>query len=112
MQTDDDNNHPYALHALPGQKSKIIRFNDMIPPSVHTLLSCAFSQNGKTHACIQMYSSKKFPYRSMFGNGKRIWLISTTHHVQPEWDMLNIPDDHKHNFYDERVIRQVIHEAE
>ena len=107
-----DQDHPYAIHALPGLKQKIIRFNDMIPPSVSTLLSVGFSRSGKTHCCIQMYSNKNFPYRSMFGNGERIWLISPTHHVQAEWEMLNIPDTQKHSGYSEQVLREVIRLAE
>ena len=35
--TSDDNpeveeEHPYAIHALPNEKKKIVRFNDSLPP--------------------------------------------------------------------------------
>ena len=109
---DVEEDHPYAIKELPGQKSKIIRFNEMLPPSVHTILSVGFSRSGKTTAAIQLYSNKKFPFKAMFGNGERIWLISPTYHVQAGWELLNIPMDHKHRAYDERVLEQVIREAE
>ena len=84
----------------------------MLPPSVHTILSVGFSRSGKTTAAIQLYSNKKFPFKAMFGNGEGIWLISPTYHVQSGWELLNIPMDHKHRIYDERVLEQVIREAE
>ena len=111
-ENDNQEEHPYAIHALPNEKRKIIRFNENLPPSVHTILSVGFSRCGKTTSAIQLYSNKKFPFRAAFDQGRRIWLISPTHHVQECWNLLNIPDNQKHNHYDEQVLRDVISEAE
>ena len=60
-----------------------------------------------------MYSSKKFPFKAAFGNGKRVYLLSPTHHVQEDlWDRLNIPRHHRHNDYNEDVLQQIIKKAE
>jgi len=60
-----------------------------------------------------MYSSRKFPFKAAFGNGRRVWLLSPTHHVQEElWDRLNIPLHQRFNDYDENVLQQIIKAAE
>ena len=41
-----------------------------------------------------------------------MWLISPTHHVQECWDHLHIEDSHKHNHYSEKLLREIIQEAE
>ena len=42
----------------------MMRYNEAIPGSVHTILSVGFSRSGKTTAAVQMYSNKKFPFRA------------------------------------------------
>ena len=60
-----------------------------------------------------MYSNKKFPFKSAFGNGERITLISPTHHVQEYvWDKLNIPSNRRHKMYHEDLLQNFISEAE
>ena len=110
--SDIEEEHPYAIHALPNEKKKIVRFNDSLPPSTFTILSCGFSRCGKTTSAIQLFSNKKFPFKAAFGNGKRMWLVSPTHHVQECWDFLHIEDKNKHNHYSEAILRHVISEAE
>ena len=60
-----------------------------------------------------MYSSNKFPFKAAFGNGKRVWLLSPTHHVQEDlWDRLNIPRHQRFNDYSEDVLQIIIKKAE
>ena len=56
--------HPYAIEPIPGTKPAMMRYNEAIPGSVHTILSVGFSRSGKTTAAVQMYSNKKFPFRA------------------------------------------------
>ena len=112
---DYEEQHPYRIEKIPGTKPAMVRYNNAIPGSVHTILSVGFSRSGKTTACVQMYSNKRFPFRAQFGNGERIWLISPTHHVQSEvWDRLNIDPTRRYMYrhYDENVMKQFIQEAE
>ena len=60
----EEESHPYAINKIPGTKPAMVRYNDAIPGSVHTILSVGFSRSGKTTACVQMYSNKKFPFRA------------------------------------------------
>jgi hypothetical protein len=105
--------HPYAITKIPGTKPAMMRYNEALPGSVHTILSVGFSRSGKTTAAVQMYSNKKFPFKAQFGNGERIWLISPTHHVQTDvWDRLNIPLEFRFKHYDEKILQRYIQTAE
>ena len=103
----------FAIEALPGTKEASVRLNPALPGIPHTILFCGRTRSGKTTTAIQMYSSKKFPFKAAFANGKNVWLLSPTHHVQSElWDRLNIPLHHRFNDYDEDVLQSVIKVAE
>ena len=103
----------FAIEKLPGTKEAGVRLNPALPGIPHTILSVGRTRSGKTTTCVQMYSSKKFPFKAAFGNGKRVFLLSPTHHVQEElWDRLNIPNHQRHNDYDEDVLQSIIKKAE
>ena len=103
----------FAIEKLPGTKEASTRLNPALPGLPHTILSIARTRGGKTTTCVQMYSNRKFPYRSAFGNGKRVFLLSPTHHVQEElWDRLMIPLDQRFDDYDEDVLQMIIKKAE
>ena len=103
----------FAITALPGTKEASVRLNPALPGIPHTILFCGRTRSGKTTTAIQMYSSKNFPFKAAFGNGRNVWLLSPTHHVQSElWDRLNIPLHHRFNDYDENVLETVIKQAE
>ena len=91
----------------------MFRYNNAIPGSPHTTLACGFSRSGKSNTAVHMYSNRKFPFKAEFGNGERVWLISPTHHVQSElWDKMDIPLDHRHRAYSEKLLENFIAEAE
>ena len=103
----------FVIEKLPGTKEAAVRLNPALPGIPHTILSIGRTRSGKTTTAIQMYSSKNFPFKAAFGNGKRVWLLSPTHHVQEEvWDRLNIPRHKRYNDYDENILQQVIKDAE
>ncbi len=103
----------FAIEKLPGTKEAAIRLNPALPGIPHTILSVGRTRSGKTTTAVQMYSSKKFPFKAAFGNGKRVWLLSPTHHVQEElWDMINIPRHQRVNDYSEDVLQSIIKKAE
>ena len=103
----------FAIEKLSGTKEPAVRLNPALPGVPHTILSVGRTRSGKTTTAVQMYSSKKFPFKAAFGNGKRVWLLSPTHHVQEElWDRLNIPRHHRYNDYSESVLQQIIKKAE
>lgn len=103
----------FAIEKLAGTKEAAVRLNPALPGIPHTILSIGRTRSGKTTTAVQMYSNKKFPFRAAFGNGKRVWLLSPTHHVQEDlWDRLNIPRHQRHNDYDENVLQEVIKHAE
>ena len=103
----------FKIEALPGTKEASVRLNPALPGIPHTILLVGRTRSGKTTTAIQMYSSRKFPFKAAFGNGKNVWLLSPTHHVQSElWDRLNIPLHHRFNDYDENVLQNVIKQAE
>ena len=103
----------FAIEALPGTKEASIRLNPALPGIPHTALFVGRTRSGKTTTAVQMYSSRKFPFKAAFGNGRNIWLLSPTHHVQEElWNRLNIPLHQRFNDYDENVLQGVIKRAE
>ena len=103
----------FAIEKLAGTKEAAVRLNPALPGIPHTILSVGRTRSGKTTTAVQMYSSKKFPFRAAFGNGKRVWLLSPTHHVQEElWDRLNIPPQNRFNDYSENVLQTIIKRAE
>ena len=103
----------FVIEKLPGTKEAAVRLNPALPGIPHTILSVGRTRSGKTTTAIQMYSSKKFPFKAAFGNGKRVWLLSPTHHVQEEiWDRLNIPRHQRVNDYSESVLALIIKKAE
>jgi len=103
----------FAIEALSGTKEAHIRLNPALPGIPHTILSVGRTRSGKTTACIQMYSSRKFPFKAAFNGGKNVYLLSPTHHVQSEmWDRLNIPLHQRYNDYDEDVLQTIIKKAE
>ena len=103
----------FQIDALPGTKEASIRLNPALPGIPHTALFVGRTRSGKTTTAVQMYSSRKFPFKAAFGNGRNVWLLSPTHHVQEElWDRLNIPLHHRFNDYDEAVLQQIIKAAE
>ena len=103
----------FAIEKLPGTKEAGVRLNPALPGIPHTILSVGRTRSGKTTTCVQMYSSKKFPFKAAFGNGKRVFLLSPTHHVQEDlWNRLNIPSHQRHNDYDEDVLQSIIKKAE
>ena len=103
----------FEIEALSGSKEAHVRLNPALPGIPHTILSVGRTRSGKTTTCVQMYSNKRFPFKASFGNGKRVWLLSPTHHVQEElWDKLNIPLHQRFNDYDEDVLQTVIKAAE
>ena len=108
-----DNTPQFAIQKLSGTKEAAVRLNPALPGIPHTILSVGRTRSGKTTTAVQMYSSKKFPFKAAFGNGKRVWLLSPTHHVQTDlWDRLNIPRHHRVNDYSEDVLQQIIKKAE
>ena len=108
-----DSGPQFAIEKLAGTKEAAVRLNPALPGIPHTILSVGRTRSGKTTTAVQMYSSKKFPFKAAFGNGKRVWLLSPTHHVQEDlWDRLNIPGRHRHNDYDEDVLQSIIKQAE
>ena len=103
----------FVIEKLAGTKEAAVRLNPALPGIPHTILSIGRTRSGKTTTAVQMYSSKNFPFRAAFGNGKRIWLLSPTHHVQEDlWDRLNIPRHQRVNDYSEQVLQNIIHRAE
>jgi hypothetical protein len=103
----------FAIEKLPGTKESSTRLNPALPGLPHTILSVARTRGGKTTTCVQMYSNRKFPYRASFGNGKRVFLLSPTHHVQEElWDRLLIPIQQRFDDYSEDVFQLIIKKAE
>ena len=103
----------FAIEKLPGTKEAGVRLNPALPGIPHTILSVGRTRSGKTTTCVQMYSSKKFPFKAAYGNGKRVFLLSPTHHVQEDlWNRLNIPSHQRHNDYDESVLESIIKKAE
>jgi len=103
----------FSIEALPGTKEASVRLNPALPGVPHTALFCGRTRSGKTTTAVQMYSSRKFPFRAAFGNGRNVYLLSPTHHVQSElWDRLNIPLHQRFNDYDENVLQTVIKRAE
>ena len=103
----------FVIEKLPGTKEAAVRLNPALPGIPHTILSIGRTRSGKTTTAVQMYSSKKFPFRAAFGNGKRVWLLSPTHHVQEDlWDRLNIPRHQRVNDYSENVLQNIINKAE
>ncbi len=103
----------FHIDKLEGTKEASVRLNPALPGIPHTILFCGRTRSGKTMTAIQMYSSKKFPFRAAFHNGRNVWLLSPTHHVQSElWDRLNIPLHHRFNDYNEDVLQTVIKRAE
>ena len=108
-----DTGPQFAIEKLPGTKEAGIRLNPALPGIPHTILSVGRTRSGKTTTAVQMYSSKKFPFKAAFGNGKRVWLLSPTHHVQEDlWNRLNIPRHQRINDYSEQVLQKIINEAE
>ena len=82
-----DTTNQFAIEKLTGTKEAAIKLNPALPGIPHTILSVGRTRSGKTTAAVQMYSSPKFPFKAAFGNGKRVWLLSPTHHVQEDlWD--------------------------
>ena len=61
----------FAIEKLAGTKEAAIRLNPALPGIPHTILSVGRTRSGKTTTAVQMYSSKKFPFKAAFGNGKR-----------------------------------------
>ena len=103
----------FAIEKLTGTKEAAVRLNPALPGIPHTILSVGRTRSGKTTTAVQMYSSKKFPFKAAFGNGKRVWLLSPTHHVQEDlWDRLNIPGKQRVNDYSEQVLQNIIRKAE
>ena len=103
----------FVIEKLAGTKEASVRLNPALPGVPHTILSIGRTRSGKTTTAIQMYSSKKFPFKAAFGNGKRVWLLSPTHHVQEDiWNRLNIPNHQRFNDYDEGVLALIIKKAE
>ena len=103
----------FVIEKLQGTKEASVRLNPALPGIPHTILSIGRTRSGKTTTCIQMYSNKRFPFKAAFGNGKRVFLLSPTHHVQSElWDRLNIPLHQRFNDYNEDVLQSVIKAAE
>ena len=103
----------FAIEKLTGTKEAAVKLNPALPGIPHTILSVGRTRSGKTTAAVQMYSSPKFPFKAAFGNGKRVWLLSPTHHVQEDlWDRLNIPKHQRFNDYDENVLQTIIKKAE
>ena len=108
-----DTGPQFAIEKLPGTKEAGVRLNPALPGIPHTILSVGRTRSGKTTTAVQMYSSKKFPFKAAFGNGKRVWLLSPTHHVQEDlWNRLNIPRHQRVNDYSEQVLQKIIKEAE
>ena len=103
----------FSIDKLEGTKEASVRLNPALPGIPHTILSCGRTRCGKTTCAIQMYSNKRFPFKAAFGNGKYVWLLSPTHHVQSDlWDRLNIAEHHRFNDYDENVLETIIRTAE
>ena len=103
----------FAIEKLTGTKEASVRLNPALPGVPHTILSVARTRGGKTTTAVQMYSNLKFPFKAAFGNGKRVFLLSPTHHVQDDlWDRLNIPRQQRYNDYDENVLQMIIKKAE
>ena len=103
----------FKIEALPGTKEASVRLNPALPGVPHTAIFVGRTRSGKTTTAVQMYSSRKFPFRAAFGNGRNVYLLSPTHHVQSElWDRLNIPLHQRFNDYDENVLQTVIKRAE
>ncbi len=103
----------FVIEKLSGTKEAAVRLNPALPGIPHTILSIARTRGGKTTTAVQMYSNKNFPFKAAFGNGKRVWLLSPTHHVQQDlWDRLNIPTQNRFNDYSENVLQNIIKEAE
>jgi hypothetical protein len=103
----------FAIEKLTGTKEASVRLNPALPGVPHTILSVARTRGGKTTTAVQMYSNKNFPFKAAFGNGKRVFLLSPTHHVQEDlWDRLNIPRNQRYNDYDENVLQLIIKKAE
>ena len=103
----------FVIEKLAGTKEAAIRLNPALPGIPHTILSVGRTRSGKTTTAVQMYSSKNFPFKAAFGNGKRVWLLSPTHHVQADlWDRLNIPSQNRYNDYSENVLQEIIKKAE
>ena len=108
-----DRKNQFEIEALSGTKEAHVRLNPALPGIPHTILSVGRTRSGKTTACVQMYSSKRFPFKAAFGSGRRVFLLSPTHHVQEDlWDRLNIPIHQRYNDYDEDVLQHIIQEAE
>jgi hypothetical protein len=115
MSTASDSNvrSQFEIEALTGAKEAHVRLNPALPGIPHTILSVGRTRSGKTTTCIQMYSNKRFPFAPAFGHGKRVFLLSPTHHVQEEmWSRLNIPLHQRYNDYDEDVLQVIIKKAE
>ena len=103
----------FSIEKLPGTKEASVRLNPALPGIPSTILSVGRTRSGKTTTCVQMYSNKNFPYRAAYGNGKRVFLLSPTHHVQEDlWDRLNIPIHQRYNDYSEEIIQHIIDKAE
>jgi len=103
----------FSIDKLAGTKEASVRLNPALPGIPHTALSVGRTRSGKTTTAIQMYSSKKFPFKAAFGNGRNVWLLSPTHHVQEDlWNRLNIPLHQRYNDYDEDVLANIIKIAE
>ena len=110
---DAHHTNQFAIEKLSGTKEAAVRLNPALPGIPHTILSIGRTRSGKTTTAVQMYSSNKFPFKAAFGNGKRVWLLSPTHHVQEDlWDRLNIPRHQRTNDYSEEVLQQIIKKAE
>jgi len=103
----------FTIEAIKGTKAAQVRLNPALPGIPHTILSVGRTRSGKTTTAVQMYSSKKFPFKAAFGNGRNVYLLSPTHHVQKElWDRLNIPLHQRFDDYDEGVLEDIIKKAE
>ena len=103
----------FEIEALTGTKEAHVRLNPALPGIPHTILSVGRTRSGKTTTCIQMYSNKRFPFKAAFNNGRNVFLLSPTHHVQADlWDRINIPLHQRFGDYDEDVLQMIIKKAE
>jgi hypothetical protein len=77
------------------------------PKACFRLLIFSPSNSGKSNLIKNLITRKEFGYANYYK--KNIFLFSETLLVDPIWDDVDIPDDHKHSEYKDDVINNIMH---
>ena len=99
----------FTIEKLQGTKETTHRFSPLLPTHPAAVCFLGRVRSGKTTAV-----ARPFPFRSLYGDGKFVYLISPTAMLQKEvWrDIVGIPDENMFLHYDEHILANILKEAE